>query len=533
MRTEMRASPMMPVALALLTSLALSCAGPSAQGPDPAPVGAAAASGATPATLEAPPTTPVPEAPLPDLPFPDEPFRATQPVAGDPRPLKAPELARFTMPPGLSVYLVERHNLPIVGLSVVFEGGSRTDPKGKDGLASTCADLLTDGTEKLDRIALAEVQADLASSITSGSSDEQHWVSLNSLKKNLGPTLDLWADSLLRPGLRKEEFDRNIKRRIAGLTQMKGTPTAVAGRLSGSVVYGPQHTLGRFATEASYSAFTVDDCKKFAADYLKPQGAKLFVVGDITREELTKELAPRLAGWKGRGKAVPTIGRPRPRQGRVFFVDVPGAPQSVVQVMHLGPPRKAPDYHPTSIMSAILGGGFTSRINMNIREKHGYAYGAGGGFAYNRQGSAFRVSASVRADVTKESIQEILKEVRGILKDAAPTDAELVREKDGKILALPAQFATGNSTLSAFQDLIFYDLPLNYFDSFVPKVKAVDLAAVKKAASRYLKPGQLQLLVVGDAKTVLPKLKEIADSDEFGKAKIQQLDPDGNPVTEG
>ena len=524
-----------PAIAPLVLSLALAlvaCAGPGAQAPDPTPGAAPAASPnpASPAALEAPVTAPA-EPPVPELIFPEgETFRAQPPVGGEPRPLKTPPLARFTIPPGINVYLVERHNLPIVNLSLVFEGGARSDPKGKDGLASTCADLMTDETEKLDRIALSEAQADLATSITSGASEEQHWVSLNSMKKNLGPSLDLWADTLLRPGLRKEEFDRNVKRRIAGLVQMKGTPAAVAGRLSGSIVYGTDHTFGRFPTEASYGALVAEDCKKFVADFVKPQGAKLFVVGDITREEITKELGARLAGWKGRPKSPTTVGRPKPRKGRVFFVDIPGAPQSVVQVMHLGPPRKAADFHQTSIMSAILGGGFTSRINMNIREKHGYAYGAGGGFAYNRQGSTFRVSASVRTDVTKESVQEILKEVRGILKDAAPTDDELVREKNGKILALPAQFSTGNSTLSAFQDLIYYDLPLNYFDTYVPKVKAVDLGAVKKAAARYLKPGQLQLLVVGDAKTVLPKLKEIADSDEFGKSKIQQLDPDGNPV---
>jgi predicted Zn-dependent peptidase len=498
------------------------CAGSKAQGPDPV----ASASSIEPTPPEpAPPAAPA-EPPPPALTFPDEPFRAQQPAPGEVKSLKTPELGRFSLPGGISVYLIERHNLPIVSLSLVFEGGSRIDPRNKDGLAALCADLLSEGTEKLDKLAFEEIQADLASSVSSGASEEQHFVSMNSLKKNFGPTLDLWADTLLHPGMRQAELDRNLKRQIAGLAQLKGSAAAVAGRLTNSIVYGTEHIFGRFPTEASYGALKLDDCKKFQADYIKPQGAKLFVVGDVTKDELTKEIGARLKGWKGSPKPVPSLGRAKARDGKIFFVDIPGAPQSVVQMMHLGPPRKAPDFHATSVMSAILGGGFTSRLNMNIREKHGYAYGAGSGFAYHRAGSTFRASASVRTDVTKESILEMIKEVRG-LRDGDPTEAEVAREKDGKILALPAQFSTGNSTLSAFRDLIYYGLPLNYFDTYVPKVKAVDVAAVKKAATRYLKPGEVRLLVVGDGKTVLPKLKELADNKDLA-GKIVILDPDGN-----
>jgi zinc protease len=482
------------------------------------------------APTSAPAATPPP--PIPDLQFPNEPFRAAPPAAGEMRPLKTPALERFSLPGGITVFLVERHTLPLVSMSLIFEGGSAIDPKGKEGLAAVCAGLLSDGTEKLDKIAFEEAQADIASSIASGAATDQHWVSVDTLKKNLGVSLELWTDTLLRPGMRQDELDRNLKRSIAGLQQMKGNPGAVAGRLSGSVVYGAHHLYGRFATEASYGAISLPDCKEFVADYVKPQGSRLYVVGDVSKAELTQELTARLKGWSGRPKASPPVGTPRPRAGKIFFVDMPNAPQSVVQLMHLGPPRKAPDYHPTSIMSGILGGGFASRINMNIREKHGYAYGARGAFDYARQGSIFRASASVRTDVTKESIEEILNEIRG-LKAAPPSDEELVREKDGKVLALPAQFATGGQVLSAFRDLIYFGLPMNYFDNYIPNVRAVDKAAVKKAAAKYLKPESIQLLVVGDGKIVLPKLQELVSSKELKElhGKIVELDTDGNPVT--
>jgi zinc protease len=502
------------------------CAQPVSQGPAPAATTAPETS-----TTANPTEATPPEPPPPELVFPEEPFRAQQPPADTLRPFKTPSLQRFSLPEGISVYLVERHNLPIVSLSMVFEGGSFIDPRGKDGLASVCATLMSEGTQTLGKLAFEEALADIASSVQSGASEDQHSVALSSLKKHFGATLDLWADTLLKPGLRQEELDRSLKRRVAGLQQVKGSPTAVAGRLSPSIVYGPEHLYGRFATEASYGAITLADCQSFVTDYVKPQGAKLFVVGDVTRAEITEQVGARLKGWTGRPKRAPAPSAARPRPGKIFFVDIPNAQQSVVQLVHLGPPRKAADYHPTAILSAILGGGFTSRINMNIREKHGYAYGAGGGFGYNRQGSTFRATASVRTDVTKESVLEMWKEIRG-LREGEPTEQELTREKDGRVLSVPAQFSTGGQILGAFRELIYYGLPLTYYDSFVSRVQAVNKNAVKQAAARHLKPANLQLLVVGDGKVVLPKLKELAEAKEWGGGKIILLDADGRPAQE-
>jgi zinc protease len=524
-----RTGPPSPLWAALLLPLA-ACAGSVTQSPAPAPASAEVPAAAPPPEATAAPVPPPPEEPPPpELAFPEEAFRAQQPAPDKLRPFKTPPLQRFSLPGGISVFLVERHNLPIVSMSLVFEGGGFVDPKGKDGLASVCSTLMSEGTQALGKIEMEEALADIASSVESGSSDDQHFVSLGSLKKNLAQTLDLWGDTLLKPGMRQDELDRSLKRRIAGLQQTKGNPAAVAQRLSDSVVYGPDHLFGRFPTEASYGAITLADCQSFLADYVKPQGARLFVVGDVTKAEVTEQVGARLKGWTGKPKKAPSPTAAKPRAGKVFFVDMPNAPQSVVQLLHLGPPRTAGDYQATSIMSGILGGGFSSRINMNIREKHGYAYGARGGFDYDRKGSTFRAAASVRTDVTKESILEMWKEIRG-LREGEPTEQELTREKDNKVLSVPAQFSTGGQTLGAFRELIYYGLPLNYFDTLVPKVQAVNKGAVKQAASKHLKLNNLQLLVVGDGKVVLPKLKELAEAKEWGGGKITLLDPDGKPL---
>jgi zinc protease len=477
-----------------------------------------------------PPAVPVPAvAPAPPpVVFPDEPFRAHQPPPAQARAFAAPHVQQFTLPDGIEATLVERHNLPIVSLSLDMYGGASLDPKGKDGLASVCTSLMSEGTQKLDKLAFEEALADLASEVSSGAAVDRHQVSMSSLRKNLDATLDLWTDTLLRPGLRQDELDRSLKRRIAGLAQLKGSPAGVAPRLAGSIVFGPQHLHGRMATEGSYRALTLADCQKFVATRIKPRGAKLFVVGDITRAELESKLAARLGGWSGRAPAPPQPAAAHPRKGKLFFVDIPKAAQSMVVVLASGPQRKAPDFHPTSLMAGILGGGFTSRINMNIREKHGYAYGAGGGFVYTRDGSHFRATASVRTNVTKESIQEILKEVRAMA-SGEPTDEELSREKDGRVLALPARFATGEQTLGAFRELVYYGLPLDYFDSYVAQITAVNQAAVKKAAARHLHPAELQILVVGDGKVVLPGLEELVTAKEV-PGPIVKLDADGKSL---
>jgi zinc protease len=442
-------------------------------------------------------------------------------------------LERFKLKSGIDVFLVERHNLPIVSLSLVFDGGSSLDPIGKEGLAAQCIGLMTDGTRELDKIAFEEALADLASSVSSGASADTHAVGLSALKKNLDATLDLWAASLLRPGLRRDEFDRALKRRLAGLQQMKGVPAAVAGRLAGSIIYGERHVYGRFATEASLRALAPEDCGPFIADHVKPAGARLFVVGDVTRAEIEDKIGGRVAGFKGRPRPAPRPGPPAPRKGRVFFVDMPDAPQSVVTLMHEGPKRTAADHPSTSVMSGILGEGFSSRINMNIREKHGYAYGARGAFQYTRADSTYRASASVKTDVTKESVLEMLKEIRG-MRDGDPTAEELDREKQGRILSLPARFATGAEALEAYRELVYYGLPLTTYDSYVKNIASVDGAAVRRAARKHLRPERLRLFVVGDGKVVLPKLRELAALPELGGAgEVVVLDADGKPGPPG
>jgi zinc protease len=510
------------LAWALLLA-ALACKTPPPEGPTP-PTNKPATAPVT--TPEKKPSTEPPKAADPGPVFPKDAFRKTPPTPAKVHDFKAPSIAQFKLKNGIEVYLVERHQLPIVSMQLLFEGGAVSDPPKKAGLAGLCMGLVGDGTQKLDRVAYEEVQADLASGVGAFAGDTQQGVTMNTLSRNLDATLDLWADTILHPGLRKEDFELDQKQTLTSIEEAKSAPDSIAFRVFGSIAYGEAHPYGLIETEATVKAITLDDCKKYVAKTLKPEGARLYVLGDITQAQIEEKVVKRLEGWKGKAPAPVKVAAPKPRKGRIFFVDVPEAAQSMVLIMEHGPKRQAADYFPTSIMSGILGGSFASRINMNIREKNGYAYGAYGGFFYRREGGVFFTSASVRTDATKPAILEMIKELQG-MREGDVTDEELSREKEGAILGLPAQWETGGSTLGTFRDLIYYGLPLNYYDSFVDNIQKVTKADVRKAATDHVQLDKMQYVVVGDAKTVLPELKALLESKALGAGELVVLDADG------
>lgn len=498
-----------------------------------------------------------------NLAFPDEDFRAHQPPAAAPRPFRLPAVKPFMLANGIKVYLVEQHALPIVSMDLNFDGGSITDPKGKDGLAGVCTQLLTEGTAKLDKIQYSEALADTASSINAYAADDSQGVSLSSLTKHLGTTFGLFADTILTPGLRAPDFDRLLKRRIESVKQSRGNPASIPGRVMGKILYGATHPLGSVTTEQSLAAITLDDCKKQLATWMKPKHARLFVVGDVTEAQIreTFDHSP-LAKWSGAAPHEPRLPAPKTLPGKIFFVNVPKAAQSSVMVLQLGPSRGAADYFSSSMMAAVFGGSFTSRLNMNLREDKGYSYGARGGFSYpTRTLGMLTVSAPVQADATYQALREVDRELKDLWSANKPvTRDELEREKTNAILALPGRFATAQAALGQYRGLVYYGLPLDYFNSYVANVGEVTEAQARASAAKNLRPGQAVYLVVGDgdAKMIvhnanakqddpadvrrLPYLKDgkqltlrealvdLAKSGDVGAGGLVELDVDGDPV---
>lgn len=485
------------------------------------------------------------------LTFPEEAFRDTQPVAGAPRPFRLPQVKPFSLKSGIKVYLVEQHDLPLVSIDLNFEGGSATDPTGKEGLAGVCMAMLTEGTSKLDKIQYAEALADVASSISTYAGDDSQGLTLASLTKHFPTTFALFVETLRDPGFRAADFDRMVKRRIESVRQSKGTPQSIAGRVAAPVLYGPTHPYGTVVTEASLAAITLEDCRAYAQAWLSPKNARLFVVGDLTEAQIRQQFdGPALASWKGTKAKVAAPPAPTPPKGRIFFVHVPNAAQSQVSLMHFGPKRTAADYFANSMMGAVFGGGFSSRINMNLREDKGYSYGARGGFSYSRAYGQFNASASVRTDATYQTLLEIDREVKDLWKGTRPVQKdELAREKLGSILGLPGRFATAQAALGQYRSLVYFGLPLNYYNTFVASIEKVNEGQVRAAAKKHLRPGQAVYLVVGDgnAKVVMREggkdvpytkggaqltlreaLADLATRGDVGVGGLVELDTDGH-----
>jgi predicted Zn-dependent peptidase len=460
--------------------------------------------------------------------WPDEAFRYEQPEAGPAVEVEIPEIATFTLASGVDVYLVERHELPVVSMTLRFPVGSVADPRGKEGLADIATSLLDEGTKELDKAAFEARLADLASNVYAGASDEESYVGMRSLGRSLEPTLDLMFEMLESPGLRAEDLERLRDSAKASLEQRKAAPAGIGRRLWPSVVYGPKHPYGKIRTKKSYDAIKLADCRRFVGRF-GTRGARLFVVGDITRAQIETVVEPGVARLGRKRPRNPKVGAPRPRRGTVFFVDVPDAPQSQLYVGHPGPLRTAEDYEATQLMATILGGGFSSRINMNIREDKGFSYGARAGFSYEKHAGAFRASSSVHAETTGAALREIAKEIQ-TMRTTDVTPEELEREQNGILLGMPARFATGRGVLGSFSTLVFFGLPLDYYEGYQQRIRATTIPKVRKAAETHLRASGFKVLVVGDGAKVRDELQAIADEGLFGSEGLVELDADGVPV---
>ena len=494
---------------------------PADQGATPPPTTGPVATGPT-------ATAPQAEAPPPNLVWPQEPFRATRPVPGPVAELKLPGVETFKLESGLEVFLVRNDRLPTVQMSFDFDFGGVSDPKDQIGLHSLCMDLLDEATAKKAKVAFEEAQADHAVNVGAYAGPDTAGLTLRSLKRELPAALALLSEMVREPGLRQEDFDRLRDRRKAAIAQSKGSPGSVAFRVLGSLMWGAGHVYGRIETEQTVDAIKLADCNKVVGK-LKPGGARLWVTGQISPDEIKAGLAEHFPDWKGKAPGKVNAGPPKPRLGTIFFVHVKDAPQSSVYVGHAGPKRDAADYEATDLMAEILGGSFASRINMNLREDKGYTYGSRAGFQYRRAGSVFSASAQVRTDATGPALREIAKEIATMRStDAKPE--ELFRVQEGALLALPAEFDTPSATLGSFRNLKFFGLPLDWHAGYQKRLRAVDIPAVRKAAEKHLRAKDFVVLVVGDGAKVLPDLDALAADKTFGGGGVVVLDTDAKPA---
>jgi len=455
----------------------------------------------------------------------DEPWRDTQPKPGPARALAIAEPQSFTLANGLTVILSPRPGLPVVSANLVFRTGSDANPLDEPGLANFTASMLDEGTKTRDALQLADDVAQIGASLNTGSSMDSTQVAVRSLKKNFAAALGLMADVTLNPAFPDAEVARQRNERLARLVQMRENPGAAANAAMFAALYGPKNPYGftELGTEAANKAMTRDDMVAFWKQNFVPNNAALVVAGDITADELRPLAESTFGAWQKGEPATPALGAPATTSARLVIVDKPGAPQTQLRVATIGAPRSTPDYPSLQVMNMALGGLFSSRINMNLREEHGYTYGAGSAFVYRRAAGPFYVATGVRTDVTGPAVSEIFKEI--VRTTETPLSAEeLARAKDSLVRSLPGAFETSRGVVGNLSNIYVYDLGLDYFSRYPERMSAVTADMAEAAAKKYLVPGKMLVVAVGDRAKIEPQLRKL----NLGREELR--DADGNLV---
>ncbi|MBB3342561.1 putative Zn-dependent peptidase [Luteimonas sp. RC10] len=485
---------------------------------------------------EDPAVTPAPFTP----PVPDPKYRATRTDVdrsqGVPRTtafpeLKFPEQQRATLANGTQVILARRPEIPVVQLSYEFGGGYTADQGRTPGTASFTMSVLDEGAGGLGALDFADRVESLGASLGAGASLDGSNAYVSALKENLDASLALFADMVRRPNFEPKEIERIRASWIAGIGQEKARPSSVAMRVLPPLVYGAGHPYAIPFTgsgdEASIAKLTREDLVAFHRDWVRPEGATLIVVGDTTLEEIVPLLEKHFGDWRGAGAAPAPITVPevaRPSAPRVFLIDQPGSVQANIFAAQVIPPTNDPAATRFDMLNTVVGGDFTARLNMNLREEKHWSYGARSSATGTLGQRPWMASAPVQIDKTAEAMAEIQRELAEVADgERPPTEAELARAKAIQTLSLPGAYETAWSVMSTIGGNLRFGRPDDYVFQRKAEIEAMTVTDLTGVA-RTLDPSALTWVVVGD----LSKIEAPVRALELGE--VQVLDADGKPV---
>lgn len=440
------------------------------------------------------------------------PDRAKPPAPGPAPALKLPTIVKRQLSNGLPAWIVEVHEVPVVQVNLVVRAGTANDPAGKYGVASLTAAMLSEGAGTKSSLEIADAVEFLGATLNASSGIDASAVRLHVPVARIGDALPIMADVALRPTFPTEELERQRQMRQTDLLQARDNPATIGSLAFSRVLYGPSHRFGTAAmgTSATIGAFTRDDLLSFYGGAFRPDNATLVVVGDVTPDGILPLLETSFGSWKSAsaapaGAALPAA--PPPTRRQIYLVDKPGAPQSQIRIGTIGVARSTPDFFAIQVMNTILGGSFSSRLNLNLREKRGYTYGASSGFDMRLSPGPFSAQAGVQTDKTSESLTEFFNELNAILK-TVPAD-ELARAKNYVALRYPTSFETTGDIARRLEDAIVYRLPDDYYPRYVQNIEAITAGDVQRVAQKYIQPDRLAVVVVGDRKTIEPGIRAL------------------------
>ena len=432
---------------------------------------------------------------------------------------------------GLKVILAQRDAVPVVNLALQLDAGYASDQFSLAGTARMAMDMLDEGTSSRNALEISEELDTLGATLGAASTLDTSRVMMSALTSNLDASLDLFADVILNPAFPEDEFDRRRSQQLAAIGREKVQPVSMAQRVLPRILYGDGHAysnpLTGSGTEASVNELTLDSLRAFHDTWFRPNNATLIVVGDIAMAELEPAIEARFASWEPGDVPEKNLDEVEPQpETVVYMIDRPDSAQSIIFAGQVAPPKNDAANLQIESMNDIIGGSFTSRINMNLREDKHWSYGARAILLDAAGQRPYYAYAPVQTDKTAESMAEIDKELRGIRSGGGtpPTQAELSRVTDQNTLTLPGRWETNTSVMASIAEMTRFGLPSDYWDTFADAVRGVTLADVRAQADRVLQPDNLVWIVVGDRVRIEEKIRVL----NLGEMRF--LDADGNPV---
>lgn len=452
--------------------------------------------------------------------------KAPRPIPGPPREYHFPRFERRTLDNGVKLVVAPVDKLPLATVVVLVEAGAVCDPEGREGTAQLVAQLLLEGTQQYDGAELTERFENLGASIDASADWDSAAVTMTSLVENLPDAFALLGEVIRTPAFRVREVERLKAERLAALLQLRAEPRGLADELFSRFLYTPSSRYARpdGGDEKSVDSILREHIVSFYETRYLPGGVTVIVSGDVTVDRAEELTRAALGDWSGGApERVTADDVPGRRDRAVHLIAKSDAPQSELRIGHVGIPRNHPDFFPVNVMNAVLGGLFNSRINLNLREVHGYTYGAFSAFEWRRQAGPFVVHTAVKSDITDAAAHEVLLEIDRIRNEpVSPDELSLATSYlDG---VFPIRFETTAAIAAALAVLVVHALPEDYYDRYRERVRAMTADQILSAAQNYLHPEALQMVVVGDPATIRGKLEAM----QFGPITV--YDTQGNPI---
>lgn len=439
--------------------------------------------------------------------------------APDPRPLDSfpvPEIETLKLENGLQIYYIKKSELPIVLLNVVINSGSKFDPAGKKGIFNLLSMCIDEGAGEFNSLELSEQFDLLGASFSVFCNSDTIQISLQTLKENFDKAFELLEKVLKEPHLKTEDFEREKRKILTRLQQLKDDPDYVANVSFESILLGDKNPYSYpvMGYEKNIEQITNDDISSNYHDFVLPNNSFIVVTGDIDKTGLMNKLQQNLSGWKNKSFGNLFHLQNKNDLHKVYIVDKKASVQTEIRVGHNSSGRDANDYFAKHLLNTILGGQFTSRINLNLREKHGYTYGAGSNFNYYKESAYFSVSTSVGIEDTGNALKEIFNELKNIRNGV--TEKELNFAKSSIVRKFPSNFETYKQIASNITGKVIFSLPDEYFRNYIDNINSISLDHVNTAAIENVLPDRMMTVLVGDKEKLTQQLK----GNEFGEVEI-------------